>query len=543
MSNDNQPVLAIYDIRGKQEFIFRTNKIQEIVGASWIIRDCFKDYLFPAANEIVKHDPEKKGIYSYKEDPDPKPFSDGISDGYIGEVVYDGGGNFLVVFESESAFKEVTYEFTKRVTRATGTLRILATCVPVTNGYEDYKLDEKELYAKHRIAEAQESNLSPWACIPIVQVERKTSQPLYDYEHDAESGWSDLDRDIQESIKSKDVHGKLTKESYAKLKKFFVQNEKEGGIYKLNEKILDNIVEEKGVDSQLAIIYIDGNNMGAKVQQKTEKTSSYSACSDTLRGFSDEIQRIYVDEGLKRALEPVNNDDSFRVIVSAGDEINFIVKAKDAFSCAKNYLDYLKDIGKDGGEKASACAGIAVFHSHAPYADAYRIAEEACESGKKRMKETELQTACFVDFHICQGAIGVSLEQIRCDENGGENNLSRPWLVWSDDSDVKTDKITEYETIERVVSILEQFSRSNVKGLATASKKGDVEMTMELNRMYSHLSNEKKDIIKDYWKWLTTKLDAGVRRRLLYDVSIAYDLWFDRKGHNSKDSVNPSGID
>ena len=46
-----QPVLAMYDIRGKQDFIFRTNKLQEIVGGSWIIRDLYKDYLYPAAKE------------------------------------------------------------------------------------------------------------------------------------------------------------------------------------------------------------------------------------------------------------------------------------------------------------------------------------------------------------------------------------------------------------------------------------------------------------------------------------------------------------
>ena len=33
------PVLAIYDFRSKQEFIYRTNRLQEISGASKLIED------------------------------------------------------------------------------------------------------------------------------------------------------------------------------------------------------------------------------------------------------------------------------------------------------------------------------------------------------------------------------------------------------------------------------------------------------------------------------------------------------------------------
>ncbi len=96
LSNEKKYVLAMYDVRGKQEFIFRTNKLQEIVGGSWIIRDIFKDYLFDAAKVGGG-----KGIFNYKTCPgDEADFSvDGfrkhINDGYIGEVVYEGGGNFL----------------------------------------------------------------------------------------------------------------------------------------------------------------------------------------------------------------------------------------------------------------------------------------------------------------------------------------------------------------------------------------------------------------------------------------------------------------
>ena len=61
MSNSKY-ALAMYDVRGKQEYIFKTNKLKEIVGGSCIIRDCFKEYLFPSAEEYMRRKAKKEGI-------------------------------------------------------------------------------------------------------------------------------------------------------------------------------------------------------------------------------------------------------------------------------------------------------------------------------------------------------------------------------------------------------------------------------------------------------------------------------------------------
>ena len=541
--------LAMYDVRSKQDFIFRTDKLQEIVGASWIIRDVFKDYLFPAAKELTNADEScNKGIYSYKDNTETERcndfsaerFEEHLKDGYIGEVVYDGGGNFLVVFKSEDVFREVTFEFTKRVMQSVGTLKVLATAVPVSDGFSDYAGDCEKLYAKHRIAEAEESNLSPWSCLPIVQVDRKSSQPLYDYENDENSGWNHLGSEIRGKIQTKGVRGKLTKESYAKLKKYFEEyrrihaaetqnlNAIEENYSKMNEDILDNIVTEKGEDSLLAVVYIDGNSMGAKVQEATKNSRSYEDSIKKLREFSKDIQATYVDAGVEAALKAVKDDEkAFRVVVYAGDEINFIVNAHDAFDCAKNYLEYLQTEKDD----ASACAGIAVFHSHTPYSDVYRIAEEACESGKQCMKSADLKNESFIDFHICQGAIGISLEAIREHENS--DIISRPWLIWNKDDDdalnrnqESTENITAYEDVRQVIDLLNVFSRTNVKGLIQASSRSAADLDMDLNRMYSHLAKEKQTAIKEQWNAFMN-ISREKRRKMVYDASLAYDLWFD----------------
>ena len=151
------------------------------------------------------------------------------------------------------------------------------------------------------------------------------------------------------------------------------------------------------------------------------------------------------------------------------------------------------------------------------------------------MKKVGIETACLIDFHICQGGIGTSLDRIREDENGGEENLSRPWMIWGDlpkkDENTDYSNVTDYDTeVKRIVKILGKFSRSNVKGLASAAKSGNAELKMELNRMHAHLSDGKKSEIRDDWRWLMEEMDEDKRRRIMYDISIAYDLWFAEKG-------------
>lgn len=529
--SESKYVLAMYDVRGKQDFIFRTNRLTEIVGASWIIRDVFEDYLYKSAEE------RGKKIFNYRMTGENSAFSveafKSHMNDYIGEVLYEGGGNFLILFKDIDTFRETTYYFTKKLMEEIGTLQVLGTCVEIEN-FDDFNKNRKELYERHRINEAQESIIAPWSCIPIVQVDRKTSQPLVVLK-------DKLPGSIKGRIKQSGVDGKLTKESAAKLIKYYSEIDKinnneddkltklEKEFYKNNTKELDDLVLEKGTDSQLAVVYIDGNNMGTKAQAATQGISKYEKCIASLREFSDKTQELYVTNGVEHALSGLSSDKSngtYRIVVSAGDEINFIVNAHDAFICAKNYLDYLRNEKEDG---ASACAGIAVFHSHAPYADVYRIAEEACESGKQKMKEAGLERASFIDFHICQGAIGTSLEQIRDEENG--RVISRPWMMWKDDEpgNKKVD-LTDYVIdVQPKLNYLKTFARTNIKGLISASKEGVVSLQMELNRMYGHARDSVKEKQKGEWKKLMEAFngpEAEKTRNIIYDLALSYDLWF-----------------
>lgn len=566
MSNSKY-ALAMYDVRGKQEYIFKTNKLKEIVGGSCIIRDCFKEYLFPSAEEYMRRKAKKEGIplsddevcgiYNYNDLKNEPEYISEINKGkefsqkafermmqdekcaarYAGEVVYEGGGNFFVLYKDKETCIEINKIFTRKLLKELYTLKVLCTYIELENGLVNFIEDRKKLYEKHRISEAEESVICPVNTLPFVQVDEVTSLPLTKY--------------------NENTRKKVSTEAEAKLAKHLdVYNEKYG------EKDLDKLVTRKGEESLLAVVYIDGNNMGAKVQNVLGTETSYDQCVKKLRETSEFIQKNYVedrikdiDQMLEEKVKKGKKKAGKRLVVFAGDEINLICNARDAYDIAKTYLKGLHQVSwKDSTEPCSACAGIAIFHSHAPYAQAYKVAEECCESGKTRMKKLEKarekegksKEVCYIDVHYCQKGIGMSLDDIREKEVGGL--ISKPWLLDMEDEKNTTSKMPEDITImeiEKVVEALQMIeSRTNVKDLAVAAKLSEGAFNLEMRRIYAHQSDED---IKRRMKEIFVQEDReefGQKykkyRKMIYDIVIVYDLWFrkeegeEKYGNNSK---------
>ena len=526
-------VLCMYDIRGKQEFIYKSSKLKEIVGASLIIRDLFKDYLYDAAkvyrdciNEefkgsdaVFRYDPNEDKLkkFSFKE------FEERMNGNqYIGEIVYDGGGNFLMLYKSEEAMKKTTEIFTKKILKEIGTLRVVATYIG--NIREDnYHSDDSKnpgdyerLYQRHRFCESTALCTQPYGSLPIVQTSPVSSMPLtymYDY----------APKDISASGKS---YFKCSTETNAKLKKYWEEVKDHGD--EMGETILDNIVAEtKGEDSMLAIFYIDGNAMGAKVQACLQGKKNYDDCVNLLREFSKKIQKTFIDDRKKDMLKEDEKQSSdkkhfrSRILIGAGDEMTIICRADESYEIIKEYLSKIPS-------PYSSCAGAAIFHSHTPFADAYRIAEECCEDTcKNYMKENGLTLANLMDFEYCQGGIGFKLSDIR-KENGDDDN-SRPWLVesnveektsyhykpvknknlppWekgkaSEEADnkkiiekLKGDNLLTLGDVEDFHTKLSLLGRSNIKGLAIPVSLSESALRTELRRIIAHMSKDKKEIM------------------------------------------------
>lgn len=570
---ENGYVLCMYDIRGKQEFIYRSSKLKEIVGASLIIRDLFEDYLYDAA-KICRNKEEykdKDAIFRYdqnKEELDKfsfEKFEERMNgDQYIGEIVYDGGGNFLLLYKNENAMKKTTEIFTKKILKEIGTLKVVATYIKdiSKDNYHSDELDKpgdyERLYQKHRLRESTALYTLPYGSLPIVQTEPTSSLPLtYMY-----------DNAPADSSASGKKYVKYATETNAKLKKYLKETSKPG--CEMGEKVLDNIVAEtKGEDSMLAIFYIDGNAMGAKVQACLREKKSYDDCVNLLREFSRKIQKTFINDRkadmlkIDRTKSSNKNNYKSRILIGAGDEMTIICKADESYETIKEYLSKIPS-------PYSSCAGAAIFHSHTPFADAYRIAEQCCEDTcKNYMKKNGLTLANLMDFEYCQGGIGFSLKDIR-EENGDSYN-SRPWLVESkvEENGVTMDEPRENEemppweegkaeeersnkeklnnlkegkalfslqSVEDFHTKLSFLGRTNIKGLAVPVSLSETALRTELRRIIAHMSKDKK-------KKMEFKSDADIveyfveNKKLLKDLVRMYDMGYGKAKEGEEENA------
>ena len=370
---------------------------------------------------------------------------------------------------------------------------------------------------------------------------------------------------------------KCSTESNAKLKKYW-EEAKDHGV-EMGEKVLDNIVAEtKGEDSMLAIFYIDGNAMGAKVQKCLGDNKSYDDCVNILREFSKKIQKTFIDDRKKDMLK-IDDTESIekkryrsRILIGAGDEMTIICRADESYEIIKEYLSKLPS-------PYSSCAGAAIFHSHAPFSDAYRIAEQCCENScKKYMKDNGLTLANFMDFEYCQGGIGFNLSDIRKENKDADN--SRPWLVESEvkekesyhwkpvknknlplwekgkadeeaankeiinnlkkgiqdkkeNSNEKNSHEKENEPklllslkdVEDFHGKLSLLGRTNIKGLAVPASLSDTALKTELRRIIAHMSKEKKEKLEGGSD--TERLEFFLKnKKLLKDLVRMYDVGY-----------------
>lgn len=543
---NNSYVLAMYDVRGKQDYIFRGSKLKEIVGGSLVIRDIFEDELFPAAKEFAYRKklesiaPSERErtlktlphvIYSYKHYGNTAEarfsqagFERRMQEGWLGEVVYDGGGNFFILYRDKETYLSVNKIFTRRVLMHTCCLTVLCSCIEGVN-FENYttlispkfkgtapKGDREKLYLENRKREAYINPQMPAQVLPFTQVDYRNSLPL--------SGMIRTPEGVQ----------KVTREALRKYEKY---EEAKAGDDTLSEKILDKIVRDKGADSWIAVIYIDGNNMGAKVQNlfggsllKSDfQKISYEDAVEKLRRFSNQIQKDYIDDriaAIDTALMKKYGEKDYkrRLVVHAGDEINIILNAHDAYDAVKAYF---RDMPKTG----SACAGIAIFKSHTPYSDAYRIAEQCCEVGKQHMKRYGMKEVNLVDFHYCQGIIGMDIEDIRAREVG--DIISKPWFIGFDSTqkgDMPLRDVITCEMVDEMAQKLNTCTRTNIKGLLDCARNSESELFTELTRMQLRRKggNSLPDITELDGK--AGKLSRSQLRKLIYDIVSVYDLWF-----------------
>ncbi len=378
-------------VQGIQQFIFRTNELKDIVGASELVEQiCSK--LFQS---LVYNNSDRK----LKDDEN---------------AIVHAAGNIKYIFEEKSECERIVREFPRRVIEFAPTVSVSQAVVRYEEkGDEDFSIAVMEL---ERRLHAQRNRPMRSSSLGLIGIERsrQTGLPVVKI---VRGNHLDASTYAKLYCMSKDGKTEERKPSTLALcNKFFGQSLGE-------EQILDKMTTK---NDWLAIIHADGNGLGQIVMQVGKIKKKYKEFSENLDKATVQAANEAFEEAMMKP-KRIGGAIPFRPIVLGGDDLTVICRADLALDFVSTFISkfeiytnkYLDDTLKtgDNGEpifkagdvrdRLTACAGIVYMKSSFPFYAAYDLAEELCKAAKKDAKRNdtvkqgkELPASCVMFYKI-----------------------------------------------------------------------------------------------------------------------------------------------
>ena len=334
-------------VQGIQGFIFKTNELKHIVGASELVEQICTSYF----DEFAKN----------------------------GEYVVRAAGNIKFIFNSKEDCQKAVREFPKKVmTKAPG-ITISQAVVAFDDDFGK-AIDDLEALLK-----VQRNKPSRSVTSGLIGIKRanNTGLPVV------------CVMEVDEKIIYKD-EPTLRKERSQNVKGLC---EKSFGKEALLEKeIAYNISDITDRNDWIAVIHADGNGLGKVVQAVGKQ-------KDVFKEFSQKLD-LATKEAANHAFIVVFNKFKdkriipIRPVVLSGDDMTVIIRGDLAIDYARSFIsafedktkEYIGEILKDqhvfteDKDYLTACAGIAFIKSSYPFYYGYQLAEDLCGEAKKDTK-------------------------------------------------------------------------------------------------------------------------------------------------------------
>ena len=348
--------LTILEVSQKQAYIFASNKLADNIRRSGEIAKITEiDYMQKAVNEsaFVQKKPKLKD-----------------------NLVYTGGGHTILEFKDDNTAREVVESITCRVINDLPDIELFAATIEYD---EDKKPGDniKDLTAALEKKKSFRAASFHQGTFGIEKIDSSTGKPVRTGK--TNSIWYPPEEEEPEG--------------FTRTAKF----EELGGT--------------KNESNLIAVVHIDGNAMGKRVEQIAGKfkKGQWNDYKKKMRSFSEEIEKDYKDafrsteELVAESLRPVINGTEtplsalslsvnkegkvclpIRRVISEGDDICFVTEGRIGLECAAAFLRYLTGKkNKEDGMPYAACAGVAIVHQKYPFYRAYELAEELCKNAKQ----------------------------------------------------------------------------------------------------------------------------------------------------------------
>jgi hypothetical protein len=419
--------LLIVDTTGIQPYIFGSNRLPENIGASFLVKQATTKWAQQAAEETG------------------------------GQVVYAGGGNYLVTFDEATGMPQ---EFIRRLSRKTLTqapnLQLVIAAEKVESE-EDLPDAVRRGFAKLAQQKRCRALPAPPLGYSVTRVCQSTGLPAVEEISEKPNGEAPFYFASAEIAAKKHQVPQANKALHSVFSEVI-----ENTIYQFPQDF-DHLGRSLGEHSFIAVVHADGNDMGQEIQDiakqcKAEgKADEYrarikafsaavnqageDALRDTLQSLIDRLRydqaqyelsregdRICLwarDQQTQQPLRILTTVDltatnqgyylPFRPLVFGGDDVTFVCDGRLALSLATTYLQKFEDYAQNlpyASGPLTACAGIAIVPVHYPFARAYQLAEELCHSAKEYRRAKKISKSCL-DWHFAMSGLSGRLEAIR----------------------------------------------------------------------------------------------------------------------------------
>ena len=474
-------------IQGIQDFIFETNKLKEIIGASDLIeRFCSIGFM---------------GRFS-------KKYNFDIVDN---NVLRNAGGNIRIIFENKTDLEYMVKFFPQYIMNMAYGITISQAVVEYDEGtyLEKVKhLEQKLKYDRNKASLPLDSKFA------VMMQSPRTGKPA-----------------VAKKNKEYFDNASWQKRSNAEESKVNILLEKLN-LEEIFEKFPQDMEEISNKNNKVAVIHADGNKMGLMLQQinKDLKDKSTKEIQDIFKEFSVQITEATnsaVEEAFKNSFSTDNDTIPFRPIVIGGDDVTVICSAEHALDFTEKYLRnfennteklFAKANLSQYESKLTACAGIVYCNEKFPFHYAVDLAEKLCDFAKK---ESDRKASCLA-FHNVQSSYFTDYKSYVSNELITKDNISLQYAPYY---------VDQYEDKPTIDALNKLFNVFNAEGVPTGKfrswlselHKNKEYAALNLERIEAVLESQVKKNIKDALEALnpTLKISTlidGQNKTPMHDV-------------------------
>jgi hypothetical protein len=410
-------------VQGIQGFIFQTNKLREIVGASELVEEiCTSKFAKLLGNNGYYPDLKKQ-----LEDDE--------------NCILHAAGNIKYIFDKKEECEKIVREFPKVIYEFAPGVTVSQAVVKFDGN--DFEKAVNELEKRLR---TQRNKPMRSATLGLMGIERsrQTGLPVVYVEDENTHLDAGTFAKLQYVWETKD--GKRTAKRHTTknlCQKAFYDDVKDGQIAYDIEDVTQN-------NDWIAIIHADGNGLGQVVQKVGKDQKLFKQFSEKL----DEATTLSAREAFEAVKNQFNNSKKkpdfipIRPIVLGGDDLTVICRADLALDYVTTFMSRFEDnthkmLKDDNGEsllkdvfanetnkRLTACAGIAYIKSSFPFYYGYNLAETLCSLAKKDAKDSDeiregkkLPKSCLM-FHKVQDSFTEDWSAIAKRELTPQENIS-----------------------------------------------------------------------------------------------------------------------